>query len=94
MGTRHSLDAKLAEPDQLRELEGHFEIILKLISERTDGDRYVPIAERLETEIEARQSAHAKFDRYRALHAQRCEAQTTATIPISGVRSFSMGLAG
>ena len=94
MGTRHSLDAKLSKADQLRELEGHFEMILKLVSERMDGDRYVPIAERLETEIEARRSAQSKLDRYRTMHAQRGEAQTTATIPFSDGRSPDMSLAG
>lgn len=68
MGTRYSLRAKPAGPDRLRGLERHFKIILKLIAERGDGDRYVPIARRLESEIALLLNEQSDLDRYRSMH--------------------------
>lgn len=90
MATGHSFGASATTVEQLGELEELFDMLLELMAARGDGDRYIPIAERLENEIEARRSVQSKFDRYKVMHAKR--SMTRTQIEPSGDPARSLGM--
>ena len=57
-----------AQADQLARLERNLRAIVDVISSREDGERYIPLARRLESEIALRLNEQSDLDRYRSMH--------------------------
>lgn len=57
-----------AQADQLARLERNLRAIVDVINSREDGERYIPLARRLESEIASRLNDQSDLHRYRSMH--------------------------
>lgn len=56
-------------PKNISRLEEYLDMLARFVSERMDGERYVPLYERVEAELEKMRRSQSTFDRIRLRHS-------------------------